>query len=177
MTNQTPQTFVIVGGLLRQGDSVLLVKQQKPDDTKLRWALPGGYVERDESLLDALRREVREETGLSALEIGPLLYGVHLIVPDTRNGYVVLVFQIETWCGKLEPCSPPTGAVETIIDAQFVPIGEAIQRLEEGLRFACRPAIEYLRGNAPLGSVWVYQGEPFKENEQLVECNSLVGRV
>ena len=63
LTNQTPQTFVIVGGFLRQGDAVLLVKQQKPGDAKLRWALPGGYVESDESLLDAVRREVREETG------------------------------------------------------------------------------------------------------------------
>ena len=173
MTNRTAQTFVIVGGLVRQGDAVLLVRQQKPDDAKLRWALPGGYVESGESLPDAVRREVREETGLSALEIGPLLYAVHLMVPDTGNGYVVLVFQVETWRGKLEPGSPPAGAVETILDVEFVPLGEAIQRLEGGLRFACRPAIEYLRGNAPPGTVWVYRGEPFKENEQLVECTSI----
>jgi hypothetical protein len=70
----------------------------------------------------------------------------------------------------LKLCSPAADAVETIIDVQFVPIEEAIQRLELGLRFACRPAIEYLRGNSSLGTVWVYQGEPFKEKDHLVEC-------
>lgn len=48
---------------------VLLVKQVR--GRKL-WSFPGGKVNADESLLDALRREVKEETGLVIDVAAPL---------------------------------------------------------------------------------------------------------
>ena len=173
--HQAKQAFVAVGGLLRQGGSVLLVRQQKPNDPELKWALPGGYVERNESLLDALRREISEETGLDVLEIGSLLYTVHLIISSTGEAFVVLVFQIEAWRGELQPSDSLVDPEEKILDAQFVPVKEAIQRLEQGFRFANEPAIEHLRGNSPLGAVWIYQGDP-AAGDRLVDYVPQPGR-
>lgn len=54
---------------LKRGDTLLLVKRAN-DPAKNQWAFPGGRVERGEKLEAAARRELLEETGLEAGEIG-----------------------------------------------------------------------------------------------------------
>ncbi len=64
----------VVAGLIRRDDEVLLVRQQGPNDPCPIWSLPGGKVEAGEFLPDALRREIREETGLTLAHPGALIY-------------------------------------------------------------------------------------------------------
>ena len=45
--------------------SVLLLRMQRPDRPGHFWLLPGGGIKPDEDRLDALRREVWEETGFA----------------------------------------------------------------------------------------------------------------
>jgi ADP-ribose pyrophosphatase YjhB (NUDIX family) len=52
-----------VGALIFEGDSILLV-ERAGEPLKGYWSLPGGLVESGELIEDAVRREVREETGL-----------------------------------------------------------------------------------------------------------------
>jgi len=47
------------------GFEVLLIQRKNPP-YQFRWALPGGFLDRDEDAITAARREFEEETGLCA---------------------------------------------------------------------------------------------------------------
>lgn len=51
------------GIFFTDGSKVLLLKRSKKGDSEGTWGLPGGKVEEDETLIDAARREAKEECG------------------------------------------------------------------------------------------------------------------
>ncbi|MES2811150.1 MAG: NUDIX hydrolase [Bacteroidota bacterium] len=60
----TSKIFVTVDIILVKKDTLLLIKRLK-DPYKDCWALPGGFVDENEDLLDAAKRELMEETNVS----------------------------------------------------------------------------------------------------------------
>jgi 8-oxo-dGTP diphosphatase len=66
-SGSSPLHSVVVGCLVSNNENeVLLIRHQKRG-----WEIPQGRVEEGENLIDALRREVREEAGVE-IEPGPL---------------------------------------------------------------------------------------------------------
>ena len=108
-----------VGGVVVRGHDVLLVKRAYPPRAG-EWSLPGGRLELGESLVDGVRREVREETGLE-VEVGPLVEVFDRVHRDA-DGRVRYHFVIADYL-----CHPIGGALAAGDDAaaaRWVPRGE-----------------------------------------------------
>lgn len=65
---------------------VLLIKR-KNDPFKGKWALPGGFLDKGETVKQAAVRELKEETGIDCLE--PKLLGVYSKPGRDPRGWVV----------------------------------------------------------------------------------------
>jgi ADP-ribose pyrophosphatase YjhB (NUDIX family) len=65
-----PRFLVGVNGIGISADGSVILARHRFGSPQ--WRLLGGFIARDESLQDALRREIGEETGLE-IEVGPLL--------------------------------------------------------------------------------------------------------
>ncbi|HEY1298277.1 MAG TPA: NUDIX hydrolase [Chloroflexota bacterium] len=106
-------TVGVCGVVLNAAGQVLLVRT-----AKVGWELPGGRVEAGEDLLQALRREVREETGYSLEAAGPLT-GVYC---HADRDTVLLVFR------ALASAAPEAGpeSDEDVLEARWFGVESAV---------------------------------------------------
>ncbi len=85
--NPTPTVDVLIELDDRPGTIVLIERRNEP----VGWALPGGFVDEGEFLIDAAVREAKEETGLD-VEVRELFHAYSDPARDPRKHTVSTVF-------------------------------------------------------------------------------------
>jgi ADP-ribose pyrophosphatase YjhB (NUDIX family) len=101
-----------VGGFLLRDERLLVVRKTYGPWIGM-WAIPSGYVEPDESIVETIEREVLEETGVRG-RAGPLLAVRHLV--GRRANDTFLVLQMSDEGGEPRP-----DGVE-VSEAAFMPL-------------------------------------------------------
>ena len=81
------------------GESLLLLERANTGLMDSRLTLPGGHLQRDESIVAAAHREVREEVGIDLLGTEPWC-----VLP--YSGGVNFVFSSRSWQGQVVNAEP-----------------------------------------------------------------------
>jgi 8-oxo-dGTP diphosphatase len=103
-------TVAVAAIVIDDAGRVLLVRRGQPPNQG-KWTVPGGKVERGERLVDAVVREVREETGVE-ITCGPMIAVVERL--DDAWHYVILDYLARPEPGEVR-------AATDVVDARWVP--------------------------------------------------------
>ena len=131
--SKTENVELTVLCLITDGYRILLQNRTKNDWQG--YTLPGGHVEPGESFVDAVIREVKEETGLDIKN--PRLAGVKQF-PIEGGRYVVLLFKANEYSGTV--VSSDEGQMEWV-DSNHLSEIHTVEDFEDLIRVINDPAL------------------------------------
>ncbi|MBI1286245.1 MAG: NUDIX domain-containing protein [Flavobacteriales bacterium] len=154
---------VVFGYSRESGISVLLIKR-KYEPFQGMWAIPGGFVNEDESLEDAVKRELLEETGISVQYLEQL-YTFGKPERDPRRRIVSVAYYCLVKSSEFRKLAAATDAA----DAQWFSIKE-LPELAFDHQTILETAVERLRAKVtyqPIGFELLDKKFPFSDLEHL----------
>ena len=135
-----------VGALIFDDEARILLVERGREPLKGWWSLPGGVVETGETLADAIRREVREETNLEIDPVQPVEI-FERIMPDADGRaeyhYVLVDYLCRAAAGEPKP-GDDVAAVRWASKHELAAI-----RLTEGTLGVIEKALSILLCSAP----------------------------
>ena len=137
--------------LIRREGQLLLVQHQSADEAPDSWWLPGGNVEPGEDLLQALQRELIEETGLLLQGTPHIAFVVqvkHQRLDKMEEG-LAFHFACEV-SGQIQPQDPD----QLVVAASWLPETEALAHLATLSWYDVEPLQRWLSGEAANGTVY-----------------------
>lgn len=129
----------VAGGVLEDERGLVLVANRRRDG-RVDWTTPGGVVDDGETALQALRREVHEETGLSVERFDRRLWTVQVEFVDMEMHLEVEVHRAAYWTGDIVVADPDG----IVIDVDFVTPSTAERRLRTSAEWVAEPLREWL---------------------------------
>ena len=91
---------VVVAGILQREGTILICRRRADQPHALKWEFPGGKVERDETPIAALQRELQEELGIDsnpATEITRYQFAY-----PGKNPILLIFLRVTAWRGQIE---------------------------------------------------------------------------
>lgn len=155
---------VVFGYDAEEGVSVLLIKR-KFEPFQKSWALPGGLVKEEESLEEAVRRELREESGIDVTYLEQL-YSFGKPDRDPRNRVVSI-----TYYGLVRPKDYQLSAQTDAEDVAWFNIHK-LPKLAFDHKQIVEMSIKRLRGKLayePVGFELLDKKFPFSDLEKLYQ--------
>ena len=117
--------FIGVGGIVIHDNKALLVKLNYGRAANKFWLIPGGFLEAGETLIEAVKREILEETGLKIDVEGVI--GVRTMV---RNRDRLTDLYCVVKCKLLSEPEPLTPQESEISAVQWLPLNEVFSNPE-----------------------------------------------
>lgn len=93
--NEASLRHVTVDAVVVSGDKILLVKRDEKLLEGGKWAMPGGFLDRDETTKQAIEREIMEETGYAVDKVSLLTIRDNPDRPKEDRQNVAFIFCCE----------------------------------------------------------------------------------